>query len=83
MNSKFTLTPIWVSSVAMMGIVAIFDTGNSLVMMTPPLAATATSIVLIRSSKDSKERETQNLSSQPEPTKLLETQMAKLEADRD
>jgi hypothetical protein len=80
MTSKLPIAAIWGSAVGMMAIVGIFGRGNPVVMMVPPIAASATSIILIKHSEDSKNPQHQELMSQSERTKLLETRLENLEA---
>ncbi|MGL5062682.1 MAG: hypothetical protein ACRC62_22120 [Microcoleus sp.] len=80
MTDKLSIAAIWSSAVGMMALVGVFGRGNPVVMMVPPIAASATSIALIKRSQDSEDRQHQELLGQSERTKLLETRLENLEA---
>ncbi|WP_026734851.1 hypothetical protein [Fischerella sp. PCC 9605] len=75
-TSKLTIAAIWVSAIPMMAIAGVFGSGNPVAMAAPPIAAGASTVVLVNSSKGKQEKQ---LPDQAERMKVLETRLENLE----
>ena len=78
--SMLSISAIWGSAIAMMGIAGVFGHGNPIGIAAPPIAAGATTVILAKSSKASQEKKEKTQLAQAESLRMLQTRLETLEA---